>query len=46
VHENPEPTDEEHEQATTERRQEEEAMRYPGHEDPDPARERRGDDDA
>jgi hypothetical protein len=45
VHENPEPTEEEHEQAATERQQEEDAMRYPGHEDPDSATER-GDDEA
>jgi hypothetical protein len=43
VHDNPEPTEEEHEQAVTERLQEEEAMRYPGHDDPEAAQEQ--DDD-
>jgi hypothetical protein len=38
VTEQPEPTEEEQEQGP-ERHGEEEAMRYPGHEDPDQARE-------
>jgi hypothetical protein len=43
VHDNPEATDEEQEQAQTGRRQEEEdAMRGPGHEDPDDAAKRAG----
>ncbi len=33
MHEQPEPTPEEHEQ-DLERRQDEDAMRYPGHDDP------------
>lgn len=33
MHDQPEPTPEEHEQVL-ERQQEEEAMRYPGHDDP------------
>lgn len=37
MHDHPEPS--EQEQAATERQQEEEAMRYPGHEDPDAAAE-------
>jgi hypothetical protein len=39
VHDNPEPTEEEQEQAQEGRQQEEEAMRGPGHEDPDEQRE-------
>jgi len=35
VHDNPEPTEQEQEEAATERQQEEEAMRYPGHENPE-----------
>jgi diacylglycerol kinase family enzyme len=42
MHDNPEATDEEHEQAQTGRPQEEEAMRGPGHEDPDEAAKRAG----
>ena len=34
MHDQPEPTEEEQEQAGTERHQEEDAMRYPQHEDP------------
>jgi hypothetical protein len=45
VHENPEATEEEQEQAQEGRQQEEEGMRYPGHEDPDAARERTEGDD-
>jgi len=37
MHEQPEPTEEEQEQAP-ERVPDEDAMRYPGHEDPDQAR--------
>jgi hypothetical protein len=33
MHDQPEPTEEEQEHAQTERQEEEEAMRYPGHED-------------
>ena len=41
MHDNPEATEEEQEQAHEGgRQQEEDAMRYPGHEDPDAARER------
>jgi hypothetical protein len=36
----PEPTEEEQEQATGERRADEDAMRYPGHDDPERASER------
>jgi hypothetical protein len=39
-HDQPEPTEEEQE-LVPERQQEEEAMRGPGHEDPEPAREPR-----
>lgn len=46
MHENPEATDEEQEEAQTGRQQEEEAMRYPEHDDPDEQRERSGADDA
>jgi hypothetical protein len=38
--EQPEPTEEEHEQAQFGRQAEEEGMRYPGHDDPDSAREK------
>jgi hypothetical protein len=38
VHENPEATEEEQEQAQEGRQQEEDAMRYPGHDDPDAAK--------
>ena len=34
MHDQPQPTDEEQEQAVEERLQEEEAQRYPAHEDP------------
>jgi len=34
VHDPPEPTEEEHEQAATARQREEEAKRYPSHDDP------------
>lgn len=34
MHDPPEPTEEEHEQAPTERQEEEEAKRYPAHDDP------------
>jgi hypothetical protein len=37
VHENPEATEEEQEQAQGGRQAEEEGMRYPGHDDPDTA---------
>ena len=40
MHDNPEPTEEEHEQAVTERQQDEDAMRYPKHDDPDEQRDR------
>ena len=40
MHDQPEPTEEEQEQAQGGRQAEEEAMRYPGHDDP----ERPGDD--
>jgi hypothetical protein len=46
MHENPDATEEEQELAQTERQQEEEGMRYPGHDDPDKEAERSGDDDA
>jgi hypothetical protein len=39
MHDEPEPTEEEQEDAPTERRREEEAMRAPQHDDPDIARE-------
>jgi hypothetical protein len=42
MHDNPEPTETEQELARPERRQEEEGMRYPGHEDPDEEAERSG----
>jgi hypothetical protein len=35
VHDNPEPTEEEEELAVTKRQEDEDSMRYPGHEDPD-----------
>jgi hypothetical protein len=38
--EQPEPTEEEQEQASSGRQAEEEEMRYPGHGDPDAAREK------
>jgi hypothetical protein len=41
--EQPEPTEEEQEQAQTGRQQEEEEMRYPGHGNPDAAREENDD---
>ncbi len=44
MHDQPEPTEEEHELAHEGRLEEEEAMRYPGHEDPDKQREK-GDDE-
>ncbi|MDX6513457.1 MAG: hypothetical protein QOE36_2961 [Gaiellaceae bacterium] len=37
MHENPEATEEEQEQAQGGRQAEEEGMRYPGHDDPDTA---------
>ena len=40
MHDNPEPTEQEQEQAHEGRQQEEEAMRYPEHHDPDEERER------
>jgi diacylglycerol kinase family enzyme len=40
MHDNPEPTEHEQEQAHEGRQQEEEAMRYPEHQDPDEERER------
>ena len=40
MHDNPEPTEHEQEQAHEGRQQEEEAMRYPEHQDPDKQRER------
>jgi hypothetical protein len=43
--ENPEATEEEQEAAHEGRQQEEEGMRYPGHEDPDAQRERPQDDE-
>jgi hypothetical protein len=42
VHDNPETTETEQELAQTERQQEEEATRYPSHEDPDEEAERAG----
>jgi hypothetical protein len=42
VHDNPEATETEQELAQTERQQEEDATRYPSHEDPDEAAERAG----
>jgi len=44
VQDNPEPTEEEQELPQQGRLEEEEAMRYPGHEDPDRQREK-GDDE-
>jgi hypothetical protein len=44
VQENPEATEEEQEEAHKGRQQEEDAMRGPGHDDPDKATERSGDD--
>jgi hypothetical protein len=44
VHENPEATAEEQEQAQKGRQQEEDAMRGPGHDDPDKATERSDED--
>ena len=43
MHDQPEPTEEEQEQGP-ERRQEEDAMRGPGHEDPEGARDEEADD--
>jgi hypothetical protein len=40
MHDNPEPTEEENEQAPTERQQDEDAMRYPEHHDPEEQRDR------
>jgi hypothetical protein len=40
MHDNPEATDREQEQAQEGRQQEEESMRYPEHDDPDTERER------
>jgi hypothetical protein len=37
MHDQPEPTESEEELASTERQSEEEAMRYPGHDEPDEA---------
>lgn len=46
MHDQPEPTEEENEQAAEPgRMQDEDAMRYPGHEDPDAERDRAGADD-
>jgi hypothetical protein len=45
MHDNPEPTETEQELAQTERQQDEDAMRYPSHDDPDEAAERSGADD-
>jgi hypothetical protein len=40
MHENPEPTEQEQEEAHEGRQQEEESMRYPEHHDPDEQRDR------
>ena len=45
MHDQPEPTEEEHEQAHEGRLEEEEAMRYPGHEDTDKQREKSDDEE-
>ncbi|HEY1370167.1 MAG TPA: hypothetical protein VGF23_23775 [Gaiellaceae bacterium] len=45
MHENPEPTEEEHEQAATERHRQEDAMRYPEHDDPEGQRDRAREED-
>jgi hypothetical protein len=46
VHDNPEATEQEQEEAQRGRQEEEDAMRYPSHDDPDEQRERSGADDA
>jgi hypothetical protein len=45
MHDNPEPTEEEHEQAGTERHKQEDDMRYPEHHDPDDQRDRADSED-
>jgi hypothetical protein len=44
VHDNPEATEQEQEEAQKGRQQEEESMRYPSHDDPDEAAQRSGAD--